>query len=267
MSRRRDDWTPPHFSPRLYRWFLVYLRRYARRSFDAVRLSRAVPPPPADPDVPIVVYSNHPSWWDPIMFMLLADACLPGREGYGPMDARALERYGFFRRLGIFGVDLESRRGAVEFLRNATWVLERPGAVLWLTAEGRFTDPRRRPVTLAPGLAHVARSLDRGLLVPLALEYPFWNERLPVALARLGEPLRAESAPLRSVADWQAALETRLAETMDGLAEESRARDPEAFVDLLEGRKGVGGVYDAWRRVRAAARRERFSPAHDEGRG
>ena len=51
---------------------------------------------------------------------------------------------------------------------------------------------------------------------------------------------------------------------MDALAAEGIARAPAAFKTLIDGRAGVGGVYDLWRRGRAALRGERFRPAHGE---
>ena len=57
-----------------------------------------------------MVVSNHPSWWDPILFMLLHRAAFDGRPIYGPIDAAMLEKYRFFGRLGAFGVEQGTRR-------------------------------------------------------------------------------------------------------------------------------------------------------------
>ncbi len=252
----------PRYSPRLLSGFARYLRRYFGRNFTAVRVSKASSPTPSW-ERPVIFYSNHPSWWDPIFYMLLAHDHLRVREGYGPMDAAMLEKYAIFRRLGIFGVEAGTRRGAATFLRTSLAVLERPGATLWLTAEGEFTDPRRRPLALRPGLAHLAARLERALIVPLALEYPFWNERRPEALARFGEPLEVGERRL-SIDEWSDLLTARLEATMDGLAEESARRDADAFVPLVAGRTGVGGVYDLGRRIKALWRGERFHPGHGE---
>ena len=250
----------PTYSPRLLAFFCLYLRRYFARNFTAVRVSKTSAPAPSW-NRPVIFYSNHPSWWDPIFYMLLGQDHLRIREGYGPMDAEMLEKYGFFRRLGIFGVEAGTRRGAATFLRTSLAVLERPGATLWLTAEGEFTDSRRRPVVLRPGLAHLAARLDRALVVPLALEYPFWNERRPEALARFGEPIEVGESR-RSVAEWSALFAERLEATMDVLAEESARRDPGRFRPLVSGGTGVGGVYDLGRRLKALAAGREFHPGH-----
>jgi hypothetical protein len=105
--------------------------------------------------------------------------------------------------------------------------------------------------------------LERVVAIPLALEYPFWTERLAEALCRFGEPLRSGDGG--SVANWQARLEERLALTMDALAADAIAREPGRFELVLRGRSGVGGVYDLFRRARAAARGERFEAEHGGG--
>jgi 1-acyl-sn-glycerol-3-phosphate acyltransferase len=245
-------------SPLLCRFFGSVMRRQMQRHFHAVRIARA-----GRPDLPrgraAIVYSNHPSWWDPALFMVLGSTLLRDRRGYGPMEAAQLERHGFMRRIGVFGIEPGTRRGAADFLRTSRAILADPQSVLWITAEGAFADPRPRPLRLRPGTAHLMARLEGIVAIPLALEYPFWTERLPEALCRFGEPLHSGAG---SVASWQTRLEQALAGTMDALAIDAIARQPDRFEVILRGRSGVGGVYDAFRRARAAARGQRFQPEH-----
>jgi 1-acyl-sn-glycerol-3-phosphate acyltransferase len=240
------------------RAFGVYVRWYVRRDFHAVRLSRAGRPM-TPPGRPVIVCANHPAWWDPLLFILLQLTLFGDRHGYGPMDAKALAKYRFFRRFGIFGLDLESRRGAETFLDVSARVLSDPAGMLWITAEGHFTDPRCRPVRLRPGIAHLARRIESAVILPLAVEYTFWGERRPELLVRFGPPIETGGG---SIAAWVARLETALGRCMDALAEDSMARDGSRFETILRGRAGIGGVYDAWRRMRALARGERFDASH-----
>ena len=253
----------PPYSTRIHRWFARYLRGYFGRSFTGVRVSRDGLPPAAS-EGPLVFFSNHPSWWDPVFFMLLGWRFYPGMEGYGPMEAAALEKYGFFRRLGVFGVETGTLEGARQFLETATAVVERDNAALWVTAEGEFSDPRNRPVRLASGLAHLAARMRRGAFVPLALEYPFWNERHPEALARFGTPIRVAEQVDRGAGAWRRLLEARLEETMDALAAEASRREPAHFETVLDGDAGVGGAYDFWRRWKARLRGRTFVAFHGD---
>lgn len=241
-------------SPAMCRFFARVMQRQMRGAFHRVRLARpGLPDVP--PDRPLIVYSNHPSWWDPAFFMVLATLLFPGREGYGPIDARMLEKYRFMRRIGIFGVDLGSRAGAAAFLRTAEAILAEPSRMLWVTAQGHFADPRTRPVELRGGVARVAARVPSAVAVPLAVEYPFWTEKQPEALARFGDPVEPAAAP--------EAFEGALEATMDRLARDAMARDPARFTPLLTGRSGVGGVYDLWRGGAAALQGRRFRPEHE----
>jgi 1-acyl-sn-glycerol-3-phosphate acyltransferase len=248
-------------SPLMVRLFTRHLERgLLRRSFHGVRLLRETFPASL-PDGPLIVALNHASWWDPLVCLVLAKL-FPGRKHFAPMEAEALQRYGIFRKLGLFGIDSHSAGGIRAFLRTSQEILSCPDAALWITVQGKFTDARERPAGVRPGVAHLASRLERGCILPLALEYPFWNEKNPEALAAFGPPISIEHAVGTSVARWRARVEAALEQTQDVLAKVSQKRDPSAFDSLVDGKVGIGGVYDAWRRLLALARRERFHPGH-----
>lgn len=245
-------------SPAMVRFFEGVMARQMRGAFRAVRLARPGLPDLA-PGRPVVVYSNHPSWWDPAFYMVLVPALFPDREGYGPIEAGQLARYRFFRRVGLWGVE-DGRQGAARFLRTAEMILDDPRRMLWITAQGRFADPRERPLGLRPGVAHLMARAPQAVALPLALEYPFWTEKRPEALAAFGAPL--DGAGGGDADAWAERLEGALTETCDRLAGLARARDGRAFAPLLAGRSGVGGIYGAWQRARALTRGERHVPDH-----
>ena len=252
----------PVVSPRIAKWFARYLRRYFARNFDAIRLSGEEGLATLG-NTPLVIYTNHPSWWDPILFMLLSQEVFPDRTAYGPMDSAALEKYRFLTKLGIFGVEQGSRAGAVQFLRMGESILKSSGATLWITAEGRFTDPRRRPVDLRPGLSHLVKRVGKVTAIPLAVEYPFWNERLPEILVRFGDAVDfTETDRTRPVTEITERLNRKLQSTLDELESLALERDPSLFRTLLLGRSGIGGFYDFWRRLKANARGESFDASH-----
>ncbi len=261
---RRADRAPglsdiPQISPVILHWFGRYTRFYLKRSFHAIRLCRDGKPPQM-PDTPLVIFLNHPSWWDPLVCLFLTQTLFPDRLHYAPMDAEALARYRIFARLGFFGIQLGSLRGAEKFLRVSQAILRQPQTALWLTPEGRFTDPRQRPARLQQGLSHLARRLEHVAFVPLALEYPFWEERFPEVLVRFGEPVQVE--PHQDVEDYTARFAQQLEVTQDALAADACRREPETFDILLRGNTGIGGVYDAWRALRARWHGETFRKSH-----
>jgi 1-acyl-sn-glycerol-3-phosphate acyltransferase len=178
------------------------------------------------------------------------------------MDAAALQHYGFFRRLGLFPVEAGTRRGAAQFLRATEEIFAQPDPVLWLTPEGRFTDVRTRPVVFRPGLAALIARLGSCTLVPLALEYTFWDERLPEILMGCGRPIQVADGRRHTADEWNEIVCTALAETQDELAVLARLRDPAHFETILAGRVGISGVYEAWKRLLAFFTGREYQASH-----
>jgi 1-acyl-sn-glycerol-3-phosphate acyltransferase len=248
----------PQISRLLLRIFSTYSRWYVARHFHSVRLSAAGQPPRTDA-LPLVIYVNHASWWDPLVCLLLQNEFFNSRPAYAPIDRAALEQYRFFARVGFFGVEQNSARGAGQFLRTATGLLQRPDSILWLTPQGRFADARERPVGCKPGLGHLPARVERAVYVPLALEYVFWQERKPEILCRFGEMEIIERSPRK---DWTVHFEQQLASTQNALAAEALRREAADFQPLLKSGSGVGLAYDAWRRLRARLAGTTFRPGH-----
>lgn len=255
----------PPFSRTLFGWFMWHVRKYVPRNFHAVRLLREDAGGGAIPALagePVIFYSNHPGWWDPLTFLVVGQTLFPDRMVYGPIDAAAVAKYKFMERIGFIGIDPRSRAGAARFLRTARAAGRRTDVIYWITAQGEFTDPRVRPAALRAGVGHAAAAADRGLIVPLVVEYPFWNERCPEALVAFGPALRLGEMPHRSADEWTELLARGLEAAQDRLAAAALSRDPHRFTTLLSGRVGVGGIYDVVRRLKAWLRGERFDASH-----
>jgi 1-acyl-sn-glycerol-3-phosphate acyltransferase len=246
-------------------FFHFWFRRFFRKHMRALRIARWGTPEDCGPR-PLVVFANHPGWWDGVAFVLLSRTLFPPRRMYVPMDRAALGRYPFMRHLGVFGVEAGTRRGAVTFLRIARQVLSGPDRMLWINAPGRFSDVRERPVPIAAGLTRLPEVAPDAVFLPLALDYPFWTERKAEMLCAFGPPI--EGAALAALdRDARAdALAAALGATMDRLAADAITRDPARFNTLLRGREGMGGLFPLWRRAVAASRFERYDPRHDPRR-
>ena len=231
-----------------------------RRDAHAVRVA-AIPTPEVLRHSRLVVYSNHPSWWDPVMLVVLARRLLPGRRIFAPIDAAMIGQYGFMPKIGAFGVEVGAARGALDFMSMSRAVLE-GGDVLVVTAQGRFADGRERPIALAGGVARLVEAGLGALFLPVALEYAFWTERRFEALARFGAPLSGELLASLPKSEHRPRLEAALQTAMDQLAADSIARNDGAFANLLEGSAGINPVFDAWSRLRAVAGGQPYVRGH-----
>lgn len=257
----------PRVSAPLLRAFGAYSAWYVRRHFHAIRILKNGLPPSPKVRRPFVIYLNHASWWDPLVCLLLARQYFRDRLSFAPIDAAMLERYAFFKRLGFYGVEPGTRRGAADFLRTSCRLLKPVHHMLWLTPQGRFVDVRGRPVELQRGLGALAARMEKALFVPLAIEYAFWTEPQPEILLSFGPPVAPEHVIISETNDWTEIFASKLEATQDRLAEMSCRRNPSDWRLLDRGTSGVNGIYDAWRWMRARVSGTAFVREHGAAKG
>jgi 1-acyl-sn-glycerol-3-phosphate acyltransferase len=262
-QRRRYKYAPPVVSRPMLRWFLRYAQFYVGRHMHSVRVSQEQNLTRVS-GRPLLLYMNHPSWWDPMIAAVLAARYLPDYLHYTPIDAAALKKYRFFSKLGFFGMTQHSFESQRRLMDIAGQVLSQYQSALWITPQGRFSDVRQRPLCIGSGLPHLVRAAPDCAVVPVAIEYSYWEESKPEVLVRFGEPMNAGNLQLRS--DTQQVLESALGRTLDDLSRATIARDPSGFHVILSGTSGVGGVYDLWRRGQALLSGDKFRPEHGESR-
>lgn len=241
--------------------FCRYTRRMVAKRFTALGVQgvSGLKPTVSD-DRAVVVYANHVGWWDPIVAMLLRKAYMPQKILYAPIDARALESYRIFSKMGFFGIQLERLQGAADFLATSRAILARPQSSLWITPEGTFADCRDHSKPLMPGLAHLAASSPEVAFVPLAMEYPFWEEAKPMVLVRFGAPTCFSGGVSKS--ECAQHLDAALRETQRALAEAVIARQSDAFEFLIAPRASRTSWYDSIRAWKAWFRGRSFDPSH-----
>lgn len=241
----------PHVSGWLQNGFHRFLGHFLKRHFHAIGIeSQSRCETLIDPSQPLIVYGNHPSWWDPLLAHFLNRKLFPDRQFYAPIDAEALQQYRVFGKLGFYGIELDQPKGAAAFLRQSVAILQAGETSIWLTPEGRFADARDHDAALMPGLAHLCTRIKSGCALPLAMEYVFWEERLPVCLVALGSPQFVEQHPDWKKDQWGEQLQHQLRSTQNRLKQLAIARRSQPFDNLLRGNAGAGWFYDFFRRLK-----------------
>ena len=92
---------------------------------------------------PLIVYMNHPSWWDGYMAFVLNRVVLRSRfQGFAMMEEAQLRRYRFFSWSGAFSVHRQDARSA---MRSVAYIAR-------LLAERRARFPPRQAL-VAPSKA------------------------------------------------------------------------------------------------------------------
>jgi hypothetical protein len=233
------------------RFFTKYAAMYLGRHFGGVYLRRGTCPsvvPGRHGCRRVVVVMNHPSWWDPLVAMVLKREWFGDVPVFGGMAAEELDRYPFFKRLGLFPVR-KGAAGARDWKEAMLAVAGCERAVLWTTPQGRFVDVRERGVPLMPGVAMTGELQQGCVYLPVAVEYASGRARLPDVYASVGEAVEAES--MRGLARVEVAdrLRRALEAEQDALAKAVCAGDPLQWEAVRTGRRGLGSVYGWWRRL------------------
>jgi len=213
-------------------WFAWDCERRIRRTFGRVyvqglevlarELSRR----------PVLVVSNHTSWWDPLVVLMLTARVLDA-DAFALMDAANLRQLPFFRKVGAFGVDRDDPRDGARAVRHAAWLLDRPGRLVWIFPQGRERPVTARPLGFLPGSAAVARLAPGASVVPIALRYELAGEPKPQLFVSCGAPL-IEGGSRVSLA---AAQERAVGRELDRIDAALAGDDLRAF-DLLHQRAG-----------------------------
>jgi 1-acyl-sn-glycerol-3-phosphate acyltransferase len=174
------------------------------------------------PAGPFVWAANHHSWWDPFVAEVVLSGA--GRRSCLIMLEENLRRFGFARRLGVFGTD-EPRRG-LDFLADGRVLVIypegglRPAGPLGAIADGAAWYARRAAVPLC---AVATRVLLRGQEAPEAY---------------LSTAAVAADGPIRDVTRRLSEALNRLMSEMDTLAGAGDPRAPlPGYRLVLRGRR------------------------------
>ncbi len=144
---------PARHSRQFLRVFGWYACRLLRKRFASVRIAddtdevlRSV----ADSDQPVIVAMNHPSWWDPIIGVTIKHIFMRQRFAISPIDMAMYKRFGFMKRLGLFGIDPdhpETSSAMLDYIHSCAST--HPDFALFITPKASSVIPEH-PLSFAP---------------------------------------------------------------------------------------------------------------------
>lgn len=210
-------------------WFARDAERRIARSFDAVRVRGLSELEGAVAHGPVLVVSNHTSWWDALVVLMLTQRVIRS-DSYAMMDASNLVKLPFFAKVGAFGVDLADPADGARAIRYAAKLLSAPGRLVWIFSQGRERPITARPLGFAAGSAQVARVASRAQVVPLALRYEMGEAERPSLYVSIGAPLPRVS----DVEEARAAQEAAVTRELDRIDEALVSGDSRAFHVLVQ---------------------------------
>lgn len=171
-------------------WFSGVARSRIHASFGEVRAFGLDRAREHAAQAPVLVISNHTSWWDPLVAIHVSTHLLRA-AGHAMMDAKNLRRLPFFALVGAFGVDLDKPSDGAAAMRYATRLLDEPGKLVWVYPQGRERPVTERPLGFRPGSAEIARVAKKARVLPLGLRYEHGGVEKPTLWLSFGEPVQA----------------------------------------------------------------------------
>jgi len=190
-------------------WFSGHARSRIQATFGEVRIQGLDRTRALAREAPLLVVSNHTSWWDPLVAMHVSTHLL-GTDGYAMMDAKNLRRLPFFALVGAFGVDLDKPADGALVMRYAARLLDAPGKLVWVYPQGQERPITERPLGFRPGSAEIARVSKKARAVPVGLRYEFGGAERPTLWLSFGEPVPAERDTTKGRVAQEAGVEAEL---------------------------------------------------------
>jgi hypothetical protein len=232
---------PAEKSAAIGRVFATINRRMIRRHFHAVHVRGAENILDLDRSCPIILYGNHSNWWDGLLeFYFSAD--LFHLDAYLMMEERQMARYRFFRWIGAFSVAPESPRSAVESIRYAAGLFDRPNRALWIYPQGIMRPNDARPLAFFRGTARIVQLLGSAQMVPVAHRFEFLKEQRPEVFTVFGES-ETVNAPF-DPKELTERLERRTVALLDDLRCCVSSEYLGLFTTVLTGRLSTNVLYD-----------------------
>lgn len=242
---------PDAYSARFARFFGWWARdKIIAKKFHAVRVCMDNRTTLAELNThpgPVLALTNHIGWWDPLFMLAMHITELPDRTLRAPMDAKQLERFRLFRKLGCFGIDPDEP-ASLPLMGDyvAEYFKTDPSPTLWVTPQGRFADVREE-IRIRPGAAATAARADNPAVICMNFEYAFLVDQKPEAFIRFE---RVETPEAPSTTGWHRAMQDAIRRNAAELATLVIARDTDAFEKILGSGTKNQPIYDLWLKLR-----------------
>lgn len=140
----------------LFQWLTGFL---LKRNFNSVSIDGAF----QDTAKPILVVSNHISWWDGFWLMHLNLKCLHRRFHF-MMQEENLKKHWYFQYTGAFSVKKNSR-SIIESINYTLNILQKNENMVFMFPQGEIKSMHEHNVKFEKGINRIIESCDEDIQV------------------------------------------------------------------------------------------------------
>lgn len=212
--------------------FAAYNRNLLKRRFNSFKASGLEKLRDKKPDVPLILYCNHSSWWDGLIAFQISRRC--GLDSYIMMEEKHLKKLFLFRKLGAFSVVREQPRQAIESINYSAKILKSDSRrTLWIFPQGEILPNDTRPIRFYNGLSRITEKLGECQTAAAAMRYEFGSEFKPSIFVKISEIKTIKNIDRAQTKTATTAFARNLTENLDELKNDIAANNIADYVDLL----------------------------------
>jgi chlorobactene lauroyltransferase len=206
--------------------FAVYNRNLFKRKFNSFQVSGIE----SLTKFPLVIYSNHSTWWDGLVAFEIAQKA--NLDFFVMMEEKQLKNLQLFRKLGAFSVVRENPREAIKSVNYAAKLLkDKQDRIIWIFPQGEILPNDVRPIKFYNGVSKIIEKVDQCYSVPIAMRFEFLGEFKPDIFVKIGSPQMFDKS-LQSK-DLTLQLAENLTETLDNLKSDIINKKTQHYQNLI----------------------------------
>ena len=165
---------PANESPFFKRLFRMYVKGIFQHSFKNVWIHQEYQP---GRQSRTIYFMNHTTWWDGLIPFLLNEYRF-NQQARAFMDHEQMQKYPFFKWMGVFSIDADNRKHTLQSLRYAVKSLQRPNASLFIFPQGEIQPITRKP-QFKSGLGWLYKQYPHVDVVPIGVHHHTVRHRKP----------------------------------------------------------------------------------------
>lgn len=221
--------------------FSVYVKHILKKHFHKIHLSGDENFLNRNKTLPSIIFANHSNWWDALLPFWLSYNIFDV-NAYAMMDHKQLSKYKFFRWIGVFSVDKESKIDSYRSFKYAANLLKSGTNVLWIYPQGTMPPNDLRPLKFENGLSKLINEVGDVNIIPLIYNYEFLKDQKPEVFIKI-LPLLNKFNNIDAVS-YTEYLENYITSALDEQKQNILNGKISSYKIMLHGKDSAGNILD-----------------------